>query len=487
MSDIKFGTSGHRGIIGQTFTMAHIRAIVHAISAYFDEHNISSPKILFGYDTRTGNSPTLDPNSYTYCVVSELTSLGIHVDVCDNYTATPIISWAVKTNDYHLGIILTASHNPPNYNGIKINDSMGAPASLEMTSWIESKANELKPTIKDKTKKIHSKRFKYVNYLNPFLDHTKELIKTTFQLPLTDFNGTYIIDPKCGSAISVWKQLTESSNGTIIWKNNQHSAHFNQELPNPTSQTTIDSIGALCKEHNCIGFSNDPDADRHIMIDELGNAVSPEKILAIILHYCNSTNINIQSVSSTLANSAIIKTICQRINIVLHETNIGFKFFTPYLKSADASNAISFGVESSGGFSMSSHSYDKCGFLPILIIIGIMKKQGMPLSSLSHQIDEIFGKLIFVEDALELDTQEIGKLNYFAKTDRTSLQQLFETEISSISTSDGIKITFNNNDWVLSRPSGTEPLIRIYAESTSEQTARQYIQKITQFFSSSID
>ena len=116
-----------------------------------------------------------------------------------------------------------------------------------------------------------------------------------------------------------------------------------------------------------------------------------------------------------------------------------------------------------------------------------MKKQGMPLSSLSSQIDDIFGKLIFVEDALELDTKEIGKLNYFAKTDRTSLQQLFETDIKSISTSDGIKITFNNNDWVLSRPSGTEPLIRIYAESTSEQAARQYIQKITQFFSSSVD
>ena len=194
MTSIKFGTSGHRGIIGQTFTVNHLRAIVHAIHEYFKYHKIQTPKVLLGYDTRTGNSPTLEVNSYTCCVVSELVSKRIKVDVSDNYMATPITSWAVKTYNYNLGIILTASHNPPNYNGIKINDANGAPASIDITSWIEKKANDIFPSLNDISyKEIPIKKFNFVNYTEPFTDHLRTLIKDQFHLPPIEFNNKYII------------------------------------------------------------------------------------------------------------------------------------------------------------------------------------------------------------------------------------------------------------------------------------------------------
>lgn len=461
--------------------MNHLRAIIHAIHLYFKEHNISSPKILIGYDTRTGNSPTLDSNSYTYCIVHELMTKKIKFDFCDSYTATPIISWAVKTYDYNLGIILTASHNPPNYNGIKINDSTGAPACIEMTSWIEQAANDIFLKLNPiRNKKINLNTINRVDYTSAFLDHIKSLIKDTFQLPPIEFNQHYVIDPKCGVAISVWKLLTENATGTIEWHNDQPSSTFNNELPNPTSPATIQTLGAICKKQSCIGFSNDPDADRHIMIDEKGNFISPEKLMAIILQYCQLSSIPVQSVATTLANSTLVKTICNAFNIPIHETNIGFKYFTPFLKQAEATQNICFGVESSGGLSMSFHSYDKCGFLPILLIISIMNKRDMSLHELSQEIDGNFQSYFFLEDFIELNNQQINLLDLFSE--HAIVERSFGSEIDSINKSDGVKITFTNQDWVLCRPSGTEPLIRIYAESTQESSAKMYIEQAKKLF-----
>ena len=139
MTHITFGTSGHRGIIGQTFTNHHISSIALAIGDYFKSIGNKSPKVLIGFDTRTGNSPSLASGSYTETLVQSLSMQRFIIDICDSYAPTPLISWAVKYHDYDLGIILTASHNPPNYNGLKLNDSNGAPASPELTSFIEKK------------------------------------------------------------------------------------------------------------------------------------------------------------------------------------------------------------------------------------------------------------------------------------------------------------------------------------------------------------
>ena len=362
MSDIIFGTSGHRGIIGQSFTMEHLRAIILAINAYFSFKNIESPRVLIGYDTRTGNSPSLDENSYTHCAISELIRCKITVDFCDSYTATPILSWAVRHHDYDLGIILTASHNPPNYNGIKINDSDGAPANVEITQWIQTEANKQLETLPAFKPISIQSSYNAVNYDQHFIAHCQHILHH-FQLQSPSFSKPMVIDPKCGTAISIWNAIVPADYDHIIWLNNTHSSGFNNELPNPTSQHTKDTLGHFCKQHDCIGISNDPDSDRHIMIDENGHAITPEKLTVILINYCNEHNIQIDSVATTLANSALVKTVCQRLSIPIHETQIGFKYFSPFFKQAAKLNKLCIGVESSGGFSLSNHTFDKCGFI----------------------------------------------------------------------------------------------------------------------------
>ena len=479
MNKIQFGTSGHRGIIGKSFTREHLLAISNAIGQFFKSKKIYAPKVLIGYDSRTGNSPNLDESSYTLSLIKSLKDQKISVDFSDNYSPTPVISWAVKNHDYDLGIILTASHNPPNYNGIKINDAYGAPASEEITNWIQEEANRIFETKLDYVppkKKIDVNR---VNYVKPFVDHLTYLMKDRFHLPFPDFSSNYVIDTKCGSAIDIWKYLTTNSIGTIFWQNDTFSSDFNFELPDPTSPVTISALGELCSKHQCIGFSNDPDADRHVLIDENGTYISPEKITSIIIEYCYRYSISIESVSSTLANSALIKTVCNSFKLCLNETKIGFKHFTPFLVNASNKNSLAIGVESSGGFSISLHTFDKCGFLPILLILGIMKKRNMTLIELNDEIDKKYERFEFVEDATNVSTQDSSFIISKKHTSNKSLlSELFNEEVIDINYTDGLKIVFNNQDWVLCRPSGTEPLIRIYAESKDSADAKQYIEKI---------
>ena len=299
-----------------------------------------------------------------------------------------------------------------------------------------------------------------------------------FNLNLSDFSNTYVIDPKCGAAIDIWKLLTNECIGKIIWKNDHFDPEFNFQLPNPTSKETLLELGAATREYNCIGIANDPDADRHAMVDETGRFVPPETIAAIIIDYCISENIEIESISTTLANSALVKIIAKKHAIAINETKIGFKYFTDHLKSAFNKNSLAIGVESSGGFSISHHTYDKCGFLPILLILGIMKKKDKSLVELQDQIHRLHGHLLFVEDAITLTPGRAPLVRQHLSRSQQKFAELFSDPIMEINTNDGLKITFENNDWVLCRPSGTEPLIRIYAESSILAKAEYYTQQI---------
>ena len=478
MSNISFGTSGHRGIIGQTFTNHHIAAIALAVGDYFKTNTIDSPKVLIGFDTRTGNSPDLSEGSYTETLAKTLGGQKIALDFCDSYAPTPLISWAVKHHDYDLGIILTASHNPPNYNGIKLNDAYGAPASPELTDFIQEKANEhfektdLQPFSSTPSKPT------FVNYNQAFISHLNTIIKTVFNLPTTTFNDTYIIDPKCGAAIDIWRTLTTECIGTIHWVNDHFETEFNFKLPKPTSNETLVNLGQLAKENQCVGIANDPDADRHAMVDESGQFVPPETIAAIIIDYCQKEGIAVESISTTLANSALVKCVAETHKIPINETKIGFKYFTNQLKAAFNKHALAIGVESSGGFSISHHTYDKCGFLLVLLILGIMKKKDITLTELQSQIHSSYKKLLFLEDAIEIHPDIAPIIRQRLSISKEKLSDVFDDEIMDVNTMDGLKITFKNNDWVLCRPSGTEPVIRIYSESVDQENAAHYIDQM---------
>lgn len=449
------------------------------MASYLND-KVSTPTVLVGYDTRTGNSANLDDNSYTYTLVNALYHHGVVVHFCDHYTPAPVVSWAVRHNTYDMGIMITASQAAPNYNGIHIYDSSGASATSSVINTIETATNHFFDTTATRRplKQPHSPE--RVDYSQAFYDHLVQTVQTVFQLPFPDFSLNCIIDTKCGSGIDLWKKITHHATGAIQWVNDSFSSNFNFELPNLTAETPLATLQKRCREQHCVGFLNDPDADCHMMIDETGDIVSTEKLTALIIDYCHQQGIPIESVSSTWSTSHLISAACDATRTTQHKTNVGFKHGTKHLKQSANKGLLSFGVGASE-FSISHHTLSPCGFLPILIVLGIMKTRHQPLHELIQRIDTVFGTYWICNDTIDVKKPSIFPVWDTTLHLKENFEALFDSPIDTIHCQNGMKIMFKNNDWVLCEPSDTPSRIQICTESTSQIIARSYLNKMRIF------
>ncbi|RAP34126.1 hypothetical protein DID75_00690 [Candidatus Marinamargulisbacteria bacterium SCGC AG-410-N11] len=476
---IKFGTSGYRGIINESFTNHYLSVICYALKEYFNSILIKTPSIAIAYDCRQGNDPLLTKGSFTHHLVQLLRELGINIYFCNTYTPTPVLSWFILDQKLDGGLVLTASHNPPNYNGIKFNDHYGAPANLKITSFIEQKANDyfnnqkvpMFSTLKGTFKKVDlAPQFAYYmhNYLKDmFLDNKKSNYLIS--------NLNLIIDTKHGACSETWQAAIDTlsiSKSKII--HSKALSNFGDKSPNPTDYPSLNTLISKIKEDKFdLGVSNDPDGDRHILIDETGRYLKPEETACIIIELLLHLKLPLSTVATTVASSGILKSIAKKHSLSHEETKIGFKFFSDFFLSANSNQSLCIGVESSGGISISNHTYEKCGFLPailILVAISIFKK---PLSKLLQDIYEKYGHYIFLETSYHYDSSQKNiLLNWIDNVSLNDSLLNYFKPIKLLDKTDGIKIYVSESSWVLFRLSGTEPVIRIYAESMSSRKAK---------------
>ena len=470
LNPVKFGTSGHRGIINETFTIAHVKAISYAVATLLKKkHN--SVKLVIGYDPRKGNSTQLEDHSFTKVIVDTLLNQGVDVDFYNIPVPTPLISKHINVFNSNGGLILTASHNPPEYNGIKFNPENGAPAPENITIEIEKIANtvlekELIPAEKKGTLKI----------LNTTDWFTKQCIKMLskwfFNVSLK--NISVACDTKHGTCARVWKELLRElsiSNFEILHEENR--SDFGGIEPNPTHAEGLSKFKSyIKKQKKHLGISNDPDGDRFSIIDNQGSQLIPEEATAIIVHYLVQKNMPISGIVTTVASSGLIKSICNKHQLLFFETAVGFKHFAPYFEKANIENKYMFGVESSGGLTVSKHTFEKCGFFPGLCLMYILSETGKTLAELKSEIIQLFGKFYFEETAVKFEsTIRNTIIQRLKNSSKVNLTNIFSNPIHSINQIDGLKIIFNETSWVLIRLSGTEPVARIYSESLNQQEA----------------
>ena len=369
---------------------------------------------------------------------------------------------------YSGGIMLTASHNPASYNGIKFNGPDGAPASLAITEAISQVASEayslpLEPI------QGHEFTVTHTSITEPFVDHLIELVQNTLHLVIQDCKDqSIVVDSRFGTATDTWRHLQSKlslSNLEIIHSIPDSGFWINESKSKSQIRRQLSILSSQKKL--VLGVGHDPDADRHVIFDENGHHVRPELLCALFTDFFLSRNLLVKQSLTTIASSGIIKMVAEKNNIQYHETAVGFKYFTPFLKESAQSNTLSLAVESSGGFSLSFHTLEKCGFLPALITLAIIKETGQPLSVLIQKLEKTYATFFFEEDAIELPKSSYSTIrSTLLSVDQAALSEHFDmSEISSISLNDGIKITFNNFSWLLIRGSGTEPVIRLYTES----------------------
>ena len=210
----------------------------------------------------------------------------------------------------------------------------------------------------------------------------------------------------------------------------------------------------------------------------LQNIISPEEITTIILDYLLNQN-KLLLVSSTVASSHLIKFTCKKHNISYNETEVGFKYFSPFLTKAKNENKISLAVESSGGFSSSYHTLEKCGFYPIICLISILENNKITINEAKEAILTKYKRRIFTETTFDFLPKQKTYLNSFFKSTKAELESSLQTPIQSINQIDGLKLIFEKDNWILLRLSGTEPVCRVYIETTNNKTGQQLLNKIT--------
>ena len=478
-SEITFGTSGYRGIIAKTFTQTHVKAICQAIATLLLKEE-KKPKIIIGFDPRTGNDPNCKKNSFTHTLTQTLSAQNCTVYLNTQPLPTPALSWAILEKKASGGIMLTASHNPPDYNGLKFMTKEGAPAPIELTQRIQNLANNyLKNPLPDTTTTSETHPID----LNP--EFGKALTKSLQnQFPKTNWKNIKLaIDCKHGTAGKVWQNIQTLTNINLHLLHTEPHHKFHGLDPNPTQTDQLSElIYTIQKNHLSMGAAHDPDADRHIILDETGTPLTPEETTAILGRFFFENGTPISHYLTTLASSRLIKTLAKQQNSHYIETPVGFKYFTPHLLNAQKKQELTFAVESSGGFTSSSHTLEKCGFYPVLLMAICLQYTQKPLSSLKQEL-QILGQHHFHEIAITLPSHDsqITLKNYLKTTSIQALQPHFNQTIHHLDSRDGIKLIFNSEDWLGIRISGTEPVARLYAETDNIQMTKLLLKEGEEF------
>jgi len=291
-----------------------------------------------------------------------------------------------------------------------------------------------------------------------------------------------VIDAKHGSVSEVWRALISELN--IASYSILHEAplpDFGGIETNPTKYETLTPLRTLQTKYKApIAFANDPDGDRHVILDENGQALTPEETTIIITDFLAKLQQPLYGVATTVASSRLIKSACASLGINVDETAVGFKFFAPFFSAARHARKIGLGVESSGGFSISSHTMEKCGFLPCILMLYIMCITQKTISELKEAIYATYGRSVFMESEFHFDASKKDTLARFFQTcTKDDVQPHFSRPIHAINRADGLKLILDQDDWILLRLSGTEPVARIYTEADKHETSQALLETAT--------
>ncbi|MBA3599983.1 MAG: phosphoglucomutase/phosphomannomutase family protein [Acidobacteria bacterium] len=445
---IRFGTSGWRAIIADEFTYANVRLVTEAICGYLNNQNdVNRQTLIIGHDSRfMGES---------FCqVASEIAERkGFKVLLCENPTPTPTISHAIRSEKAIGGINFTASHNPPEYQGIKFSTSDGAPALPEITKQIEN-IIENSPKIEDKdggTIEKYDARPKY-------LDDLKTKIRFD---RIADAKGTYAYDALWGTGRGYLDKILRDHNLKVETLHDWRDVTFGGKSPEPSEKQIGELREAVKSKNLTLGLATDGDGDRFGIIDSNGEFITPNELVALLADYLAESRGWTEGVARSVATSHLIDRVATNRGLKLYETPVGFKYIGELINE----DKIILGGEESAGLSIKGHYPEKDGILACLLAAEAVAVRGR---SLSEQLEELYsrvGKLESGRIGVKL-TDEIAQ-NLSAKLAQEP-SEIGGKKIEVINRMDGVKFIFADKSWMLMRPSGTEPMVRIYAETENK-------------------
>ena len=450
MTEIKFGTDGWRGLIAADFTFDNVAKVALATTNYFKRHKRIKNGIVIGYDSRFLSK------EFAQTTAEVLANKGIKVIISDKISSTPMVSLLTVKLKAAGGIVITASHNPAKYNGFKIKGDFGGPAHPEMIEKVEK---ELKKVLK--TRIVNKKTYAELVEKGTIkeMDFTAvyvEDLRTKLDLPLIAASGIKIAnDSMYGAGMGVMSQLVPLRAEI----RSTYNPSFGGGHPEPIPQNLKDLSSTVVMKGCDIGIATDGDADRVGALDENGAFVDSHRIFAILLKYLVTVKHQTGEVAKSISVSQMINKMCLKYGLKLNETPVGFKYLCRLMTERD----ILIAAEESGGLGLKAHLPERDGIYVGLLLAEVMATRKLKLSELVEELMLEFGWHYYNRiDAHITEKQKKKILAAYKK----GVKSLAGMVVRKVETRDGFKLFFDDA-WVLVRASGTEPLIRFYAEADS--------------------
>jgi alpha-D-glucose phosphate-specific phosphoglucomutase len=462
---IKFGTDGWRAVIAEDFTFDNLRACAQGVADYLKQAKLTGRSVVIGYDMRFASE------DFAAAAAEVLAANKIRVNLCSKAAPTPVISYAVTVTKSAGGIIITASHNPARWNGFKFKDDLGASAPSEVAAAIEKKANEALATGKIKriplAKGLDSKLIKY---LDPDPAYFKQLGRLIDLEAIRRSPLKVIHDSMYGAGIGYFTDLLKGGKIEIIPINGERNPSFPGINPEPIARN-LDKLSDSIKEQKAdVGIANDGDADRIGIVDEKGNFINQLQVFALLVLYFLEVRGERGAIIKTLSDTMMIDRLGKLFDVPVYETPVGFKYVAPLMVEK---NAL-IGGEESGGYGFRGHVPERDGILAGLYFLDFMIKTGKTPSQL---LDYLFSKVgPHYYDRIDVHIAEGERQKYTEGLAKSSVKSIAGTDVARVDTTDGFRYILTDDSWLLIRFSGTEPLIRIYAESSTLKQVQKILE-----------
>ena len=462
---IKFGTDGWRAVISDTFTFNNLRLVAQAIADYvrMEGGNGPDPEVVIGFDTRFLS------DRYAAEVARVMAGNGIVAWLTRADAPTPAISYGVVEKKAAAGIMITASHNPPRYNGVKLKASYGGAASPQQARRVEHYLDEAEaqargPNIMDYQRALDQGFIRRFDPVWAYYEHLGKLIDLDV---ISNGELRIVADAMFGSGRGCISEMLSRTRCQVHEIRGTMNPGFGGIHPEPIARYLNALVAAIQTQHADVGLATDGDADRIGAMDALGNFVDPHHIFALALRYLVERRGWSGLVVKTVSTTMMVDRLAAKYGLQLIETPVGFNHIADHMLEDD----VLIGGEESGGLSIKGHIPEGDGILMGLLLLEIMADAGLPLHKLVAEVQEVAGPARYERTDLRL-RHPVAKAEVVERLTSNAPSSIGGVGVREIDTLDGVKYRLQDDSWLLIRPSGTEPVLRVYAEAPSDDGLR---------------
>ena len=463
MSKIKFGTDGWRAVISDDFTFENVEIVGQAVADFIRSQKkpvYKKRKIVVGYDTRFLS------DKYAEIMARVLAANGIKVFLSDKPCSTPSVGLFIRDNKLTGGIMITASHNPPRYNGIKYKNNYGGSAGNDIIGAIEKKLHKAPVKSMSLDKAVKEKKIVKSDLMSLQIRDIKKFANMRL---LKKAKLRVLVDSMNGTGDRYLEKILKGTPIKMDFMYDDFNPSFNGRAPEPNEKHLQELMRRVKKGKYDLGIATDGDSDRVAVVDEKGEILSGHKVMALLFKHLYQNRRMRGGVIQTVCGTGLIDKMAAEYGLKTYETPVGFKYICELMTKKN----ILIGGEETGGIGFKNYIPERDGFLSAMLIMELMITEKKPLSKILSGMDKKYGTYVYEREDLVFDGSKRKKL--VAGIKKNHLEKVLSRPVVKVNDADGTKFICDDGSWLLLRLSGTEPKLRIYSETSSKKRSLEYI------------